>query len=170
MAVNQVSHFFYPPRWKPRLTSTAACTDEGKPVQIVDDIRRDCSDDHVVLKENLKAWLLDRGFRSASSGEDMVFEQNQTRSRRCVVGSLFLGTVHLPSTTGPSSLTSYVVSTCCVSATTKRHNAVAKSSYLRFDGIAITSTLRCRTDTNELHVLRDYLLPDFSRLLRLPPV
>ena len=37
MAVNQVSLFFYPPRWKQRLTpSPWARTDERKPVQIAD--------------------------------------------------------------------------------------------------------------------------------------
>ena len=55
MAVNQVSLFFYPPRWKQRLTPDArAMTDEGKPLQIADAVRVEGAEDWRVLAHEFR--------------------------------------------------------------------------------------------------------------------
>jgi hypothetical protein len=81
VAVNQVSLFFYPPRWKQRLTpSPTAWTDEGKPVQIAEAVPVDGADGPPVPADVLKGWLTERGFIPVEWGRGSVFERGQVFS------------------------------------------------------------------------------------------
>jgi hypothetical protein len=80
VAVNQVSLFFYPPRWQQRLTTPnpAALTDEGKPVQIAGAEQVVGTDAPTVPTAALKEWLTERGFAQVEWG--VTFQRGQVRS------------------------------------------------------------------------------------------
>jgi len=81
VAVNQVSLFFYPPRWKQRLTPDArAMTDEGKTLQIADAVRVEGAEAWRVLGHEFRDWLTRKGFRAADWGNGSVFERGEVRS------------------------------------------------------------------------------------------
>ena len=59
MAINQVSLFFYPPRWQQSLTpDAAALTNEGEPVQIAHSVPSVPSEGDIpaVRGEEVKEW------------------------------------------------------------------------------------------------------------------
>lgn len=80
MAVNQVSLFFYPPRWRQRLTTPnpAALTDRGTPVQVAGAEPVTGADGPAVTTTAMKAWLADRGFAQVEWG--VTFQRGQVRS------------------------------------------------------------------------------------------
>jgi hypothetical protein len=75
VAVNQVSLFFYPPRWRQRLTAAPrAHTDQGAQVHIADAVHIAGADGPAVPAEELKAWLTERGF-VATDRNGSVFDR-----------------------------------------------------------------------------------------------
>ena len=81
MAVNQVSLFFYPPRWQQRLTpEPKALTDEGKPVQIADAVSVAGADAPPLSAAAVNGWLAEQGFTPVEWGRGSVFERGQVRS------------------------------------------------------------------------------------------
>jgi hypothetical protein len=81
VAVNQVSLFFYPPRWKQRLTpDPRARTDEGKPVQLVDAVPVAGAAAPPLSPDTVKEWLAERNFIPVEWGRGSVFERGQVRS------------------------------------------------------------------------------------------
>lgn len=81
MAVNQVSFFFYPPRWQQRLIAhPTALTDQGTPVQIADAVPVADSDAPPVSVAALVAWLGEQGFAPADWGEGSILQRGQVRS------------------------------------------------------------------------------------------
>jgi hypothetical protein len=81
VAVNQVSLFFYPLCWKQRLRDDPrALTDEGKPVQIVDAVRREDMDGPEVEVEEVTTWLAERGFTPAERGQNRIFQRGNVQS------------------------------------------------------------------------------------------
>jgi hypothetical protein len=81
MAVNQVSLFFYTPRWQQRLTEAPhGYTDEGKPVQLVDAVRIPLDEGPPVEFDSVRKWLVEQGFSVAGWGKGHIFEQGQVRS------------------------------------------------------------------------------------------
>ena len=81
MAVNQVSVFFYAPRWKacftPHPTKRAG---GGKPVQVVDAVPVEGTDAETLRVEAVVGWLGDQGFISADWGSGQVFLRGQVHS------------------------------------------------------------------------------------------
>ena len=81
MGMNQVSMFFYPPRWRQRLTPDPhALTSEGRPVQIADAVRDQSEEGPAVAGGDLKDWLSGQGFTVANWGQGDVFERGQVKS------------------------------------------------------------------------------------------
>lgn len=81
MAVNQVSLFFYPPRWQQRRTpDPTALTDQGIPLQIVDAVPVTAADSPPVATAALKGWLAENGFAPADWGEGSILQRGQVRS------------------------------------------------------------------------------------------
>ena len=82
MAVNQVSLFFYPPRWEQRLTpDRTALPDQGTPLQnMVDAVPVAASDAPSVSAAALKAWLAEQGFVPADWGEGSILQRGEVRS------------------------------------------------------------------------------------------
>jgi hypothetical protein len=80
MAVNQVSLFFYPPRWSQRLTvvDPTALTDDGTPVQIASAVPSESADEPPVAVAAVAAWLRDQGFTPVAWGR--AFERGRVRS------------------------------------------------------------------------------------------
>ena len=81
MAVNQVSLFFYPPRWRQRLRpASGMLTDQGTPVQIADAVPVAGADGPVVSAVSLKGWLTEYGFAPVEWGQGGTFQRGQVRS------------------------------------------------------------------------------------------
>ena len=80
MAINQVSLFFYPPRWKQRLTpASGAMTPVGKPVRIADAVPSG-ADAPPIPADELQAWLFGRGFTVADWGDGWILQRGQIQS------------------------------------------------------------------------------------------
>jgi hypothetical protein len=80
MAVNQVSLFFYPPRWQQQVTtSTRGRTAAVTPIWIARAARA-ANDGPAVTGADLKAWLTEQGFTSVEWGKGNVFERGQVPS------------------------------------------------------------------------------------------
>lgn len=81
MAVNQVSLFFYPPRWQQLLRSDpTALTNEGKPLQIAHTVPVPNAIGLPVTKASMKKWLAEHGFTPVDWGEGLTFQRGQVRS------------------------------------------------------------------------------------------
>jgi hypothetical protein len=81
VAVNQVSLFFYPPRWQQRLThDPTALTDQGMPLQIADAVPVASADAAPVWATALKGWLADNGFTPVDWGQGSTLQRGQVRS------------------------------------------------------------------------------------------
>jgi hypothetical protein len=81
MAVNQVSLFFYTPRWQQRLTDAShGLTDEGKPVQLAGAVRNPLDEGPAVESDSVRKWLVEQGFSVAEWGEGHIFQRGQIRS------------------------------------------------------------------------------------------
>jgi hypothetical protein len=81
VAVNQVSLFFYPPRWQQRLTPhLTAITDEGKPLHIADAVPVPGADTQPLLPAVVKGWLAEQGFTPVEWGRGSVFQRGQLLS------------------------------------------------------------------------------------------
>lgn len=80
MAVNQVSLFFYPPRWTQRLRAIdpTALTDAGTPVQVASAVRADGSDGPAVPVAAVAEWLTGEGFTPVPW--ERAFERGRVRS------------------------------------------------------------------------------------------
>jgi hypothetical protein len=76
VAVNQVSLFFYPPCWGQRLTpSPTARTDQGLPVQVAEAVPLEGATGTPVAAEEVKEWLIWRGFTQTEWGRGSTFER-----------------------------------------------------------------------------------------------
>ena len=81
MAINQVSLFFYPPRWVQRLTpQSGSLTSAGQPVQIADAVRSDVDAELAILARELKEWLVERDFTEADWGQGWILERGRIES------------------------------------------------------------------------------------------
>lgn len=81
MAVNQVSLFFYPPRWQQRcVPDPTALTDLGTPLQRVYAVPAANADGPLVSATAVKGWLAERGFTPVEWWPDGLFERGQVRS------------------------------------------------------------------------------------------
>ena len=81
MAANQVSLFFYPPRWEQRLTPhPRSLSDQGTPVQYVDAIRVDGAHKLLIVANDLRDWLIQHEFTAVDWGHGSAFERGQVRS------------------------------------------------------------------------------------------
>ena len=81
MAINQVSLFFYPPRWAQRLTPEAGCfTSAGQQVQVASAGPSGADDGPPIRAGDLKAWLVGHGFTEADWGSGWVLERGRIES------------------------------------------------------------------------------------------
>jgi len=81
MAVNQISLFFYPPRWQQRLVEAPhRLTDVSRPFQLVDAVRIPSDEGPAVEFDSVCNWLVARGFTVAEWREGRIFERGQVRS------------------------------------------------------------------------------------------
>ncbi len=79
--MNQVSLFFYPPRWRQRLTpDPTALNHEGKPVLVASSVPVDSAAGPPLPPEAVKAWLAGRGFTPVAWGRGQFFERGRVRS------------------------------------------------------------------------------------------
>jgi hypothetical protein len=81
MAVNQVSLFFYPPRWRQRLREIPGTRAVGgAPVRVADAVREPEADGPAVSFEAVVRWLADQGFAPVEWGKGSCFHRGQIRS------------------------------------------------------------------------------------------
>src|SRR5262249_9670911 len=81
VAVNQVSLWFYAPRWLPRLTARRkASADEGEAVHIVDAVCIPAADAPPIQPAVVKGWLGERGFSPVEGGRGSIFQCGQVWS------------------------------------------------------------------------------------------
>jgi hypothetical protein len=79
--VNQVSLWFYAPRWRPRLTPRGkAFAHEGEPVHIVDAVSIPGADAPPIQPAVVKGWLAERGFSPVEWGRGSIFQSGQVWS------------------------------------------------------------------------------------------
>jgi hypothetical protein len=81
MAINQVSLYFFPPRWQRRIIEEAVPLGGSTDSQELFEVARiGDSSDPPVQAADLKAWLLERGFAPAGWGAGSIWEFGQVRS------------------------------------------------------------------------------------------
>jgi hypothetical protein len=81
VAVNQVSLFFYLPRWQQRLTPAPnALTDQGTPLMIADAVPVAEADAAPVSTDVVKGWLAENGFTPVEWGHGRTLQRGQVRS------------------------------------------------------------------------------------------
>lgn len=81
MAVNQVSLFFYPPRWQQRLTTEPTrLTGRGTPLQIADVVPSANADGPLVSAAAVKGWLVEQGFAPVEWDQAHTLQRGQVRS------------------------------------------------------------------------------------------
>jgi hypothetical protein len=80
MAINQVSLFFYPPRWKQRLTpEPGTMTWAGKPVDIADAVPSG-AEAPPIAADAIRGWLLGQGFTVADWGDGWILQRGRIQS------------------------------------------------------------------------------------------
>ena len=80
MAINQVSLFFYAPRWQQRLTPTDGQTIAGEAMALASAVPIEGADDPRLDPDAVRAWFAERGFAAVDWGNGSVFQRGQVRS------------------------------------------------------------------------------------------
>jgi len=81
MAINQVSLFFYPPRWRQRLPPASGLQKwDGTSIQIADAVRDDSADGRAITRDEMNHWLAGQRFKVADWGYGRVFVRGRVRS------------------------------------------------------------------------------------------
>jgi len=81
MGINQVSLFFFPPKWVQRRTPAPdGFTLSGEPVTLVDAVPSTSGEQTSVRAEDVKQWLVTNGFANANWGAGWILERGKVDS------------------------------------------------------------------------------------------